>query len=435
MLNFTVKFKIRNKIKYLKAIVSKDMLHLSITTLDETISKIYHKKIRDRLPISLKKLSFHIFYAFKLYLLVRIKNLKMSIYYVVGSEQQNQSKLTIMFIGEKKSLDYLSSILFSEEPKVEFLEEVYIWNIPKKLHSFSKKLDAVFVKTDRFFSRFLKNNGFIILPEWIEMELDISDSLNNIYKNFSKSARDDVRKIKNIEYNYELSTDTSKFEDFYQTIYYPFIIQRYEHLTIPEATNYPEIKAMFENGYLLLVKEKDRIVSGFILVSSGKTAFFTYAGVNLKDGYLSKGAGSALYYFFIKWTKEHDFNLLKFGGARPFFEDGLFQYKKKWGMTAKISNNMFGVFGCKIINSKTKAISDFLINNPFVYIEEGKLKGMIYIKKIVNRDDVQQIWKKYYTLGLSELTIISIQKINDDVKSFVSSNYNGKIIVRENLLA
>ena len=59
---------------------------------------------------------------------------------------------------------------------------------------------------------------------------------------------------------------------------------------------------------------------------------------------------------------------------------------------------------------------------------------MIFVKEIINCDDIQEIWKKYYTPGLSELTIISTQKIDEDIKSFVSSNYKGKIVLKENLL-
>jgi hypothetical protein len=265
------------------------------------------------------------------------------------------------------------------------------------------------------------------------MELDISKPFEEIVNNFSKSSKDDIRKIKNFDYRYELSSNSKLFEEFYQKIYYPFIIGRHGELTIPEATNYNEIKAMFEKGKLLIVKDKERIVSGIIALTTKNNAFFTYAGVETKDDYLTKAAGAALYYFFIEWSKNHDIKILKFGGVRPFLNDGLFNYKKKWGMTVKIYKNMFGIFGIKLLTPNSLAVNDFLEKNPFIYVDNNKLRAIIYTKENLNKDIIKQIWDSYFIMGLSNITIISNQEIEDEIKTFVTSEYGGKISFKENI--
>jgi len=410
------------------------MQQYSSTSLDNSISRIYYEKIYKKLPISLKKLTFQIFYSLKLSILVRIKHLKIPIFSIVGKEKHNHAELKILFCGEKQSLDYLLNIIYSEKPEVEFLEKISIFFLSKKLRKATKTYDMVFVKTDRFFTQYIQKKGFDVLPEWAEMQLDITKPFEELSNKFTKSAKDDIRKIKIIDYKYKFSSDSDIFEDFYHKIYHPFIVSRHEELTIPEATNYNEIKVLFEKGSLFIVQDKDRVVSGFIPLISGSTAFFTYAGVEIKDNYLTKAAGSALYYFFIDWSKKQGFKLLKFGGVRPFLDDGLFDYKKKWGMSVKIYENMYGVFGLKILNKESKAVYDFLINNPFIYIEGNELNGMVFTKDKLDTEVIQQIWKAYYIPGLIKITIVTTQKIDEKVKSFISSEYNGKIMLKERLV-
>lgn len=335
----------------------------------------------------------------KLQFLNRLKNIKVPIY-KVSSKKNN---MNILYLGDKASLEYIASILYSDEPKKQLIGKTYLWNIKKKIKQI-RDIDAIFVKTDRFFTKFLQKKGFIILPEWVEMQLEISQPLDKFFKHVKKSAKDDIRKINNFGFNYESVNNHTEFESFYHDIYLPFILNRHEKLTLPDATNYKEIKNTFEKGNLLLVKDKGEIISGCIIHSHGKTAYFSYAGVKTKSDYLTKGAGSALYYFFIYWAKKHDFTLLKFGGARPFLNDGLFQYKRKWNMTAKISDDMFGIFGFKLENKK---IMDFILDNPFIFIEKNQLNGMIALKEKPSDEEIKENRKKYETPGLTDLKFIS----------------------------
>jgi len=382
----------------------------SINSFGNKISKIYYNNIHMKLPKFLKNITFQIFYTLKISIFVRIKHLTIDVYSIIGEEKNNHAELKILFCGEKSSLNYLSSIIYSDKPKVKYIQKTNIFNLQKKLKFFSNKYDMVFVKTDRFFAHNLQKKGFFILPEWAEMQIEVNNSFKEIFNNFSKSAKDDIRKIKNYDYAYSLSKDFTNFEYFYHEIYCPFILNRHGELTISESTNYDEIRALFEKGLLLTVYDEEKIISGMIPVIYDSTAFFTHAGVDIKSNYLTKAAGSALYYFFIDWAEKQGFKLLKFGGVRPFLNGGLFNYKKKWGMSIKISNMMFGIFGLKIINSESKAVTDFLINNPFVIIEKNKIRGLFFTKDKLDSLNLQEIWKKYNIPGLSGITLVDVQK-------------------------
>ncbi len=409
----------------------KKSLFTSIDNLERKINLVYYKIIHERLPKSLKKICLEIFLFTKILFLSRLKFLNLSMFYVKGIDKLSNKHLRVVVFGNKMVLRYVCSLFF-EKFQTEEIKKIFIWQIKKEIKKINKDADAVFIRTDRFFKKDLKKNGFIVLPEWAEMQLDLNTSLDHIFKRFSSSAKDDVRKIKNIDYHYVWSSSEDSFEDFYHRLYMPYVFNRHKDLAIPESKNYEEIKAIFQKGNLLLVKDKDKIVSGIIIITQGKTVFVEYAGVDVKDNYLSKVAGSALYYFIIKWSKENDFHLIDFGGARPFLEDGLFKYKMKWGMTPNISNKLFGVFGIKICNFKGNPVVKFIENNPLLYIDKDELKALIFVSKKLDRNIVQQIWKKYNIRGISRLTLITTEKVDEKLKTYILSNFKNKISVIEN---
>lgn len=401
------------------------MKSLSLNEIDKKFSDFCYEHVHKHLPRKINKASSKIFYLIKLKFLVRLVDLRSQVHIL------HTKDLTILYIGDKTNLHYISSILSIEEPKKELLGEVFIWGINKKINQYNKNVDIILIKTDRFFQHYLQKKGYIIIPEWMETCLERSEPSEIFFKHVKESARDDIaRKIKRYDFTYEITSDPQKFKVFYDSIYLPFILNRHRKIVLPEAIDYLKIKNMFERGELLLVKEKEEIVAGSIFFTYGKIASLMHLGVKLEPDYLNKGAGSAIYYFFIDWAKKQGFNLIKFGGARPFLEDGLFRYKRKWGLTIKISKDMYGIFGFKFCKNYVKQAIAFMEKNPFIYIEKDKLKAIIFLSEKISIKKIQEIWKKHYTSGLAELIIFTKQDPSPKIKSFVQDNYNGKIVLK-----
>jgi len=352
------------------------------------------------------------------------------VYLVKGKEKNSLVDIKVLFYGDMVSLSYLNSILFSKKPKIEMVDRSFIFNIEKKSCQFSTEIDAVFIKTDRVLSGFLQKKKNFLIPEWIRMELDVSEPLGDIYKRFKRGAKIDIKKIKKYRYSYEISTDPKKLEFFYNKMYLPYISKKYEKIDLPLAS-YNDVKRSFDKGKLLLAKEGDKYVSGVVIEIHNETAYLVFMGVvkfsEVDSYYISRGVGAALYYYSIVWAKENGINTLNFGDNRPFLNDGVFQYKRKWGMRIKLSRVFFGVFGFKLFNY-SEGVQSFLVNNPFIYIDKDQLKAFIFIKKEdpVNNDELQHLLKNYYTPGLTELTINSSQGFTQDIEEKFSLNHQEK---------
>ena len=85
---------------------------------------------------------------------------------------------------------------------------------------------------------------------------------------------------------------------------------------------------------------------------------------------------SALYVFLLDWAHRSRIDRIDLGGCRPFLNDGVLQFKKK--------------FNIRIVNSSRKkilylnpvqltpSVVSFLVNNPVVRSQNGELVGTVF---------------------------------------------------------
>ena len=355
-------------------------------------------------------------------------SIRFSVYLLEGKEKWGGSNLTTLFLsslffGEKELL-YLVDLLYSEEPAKESLGKVFIWKIKSKLNSRIPKADLVFIGLDELLSQFVAKQGFTIIPQWTLFMLDLSKPLpeiNRLSRRKYRLKRDLIR-IRKHKYSHEITHDPAKFEHFYYHMYLPYISKRFGRLALLKG--FRSMKLIFEKGRLLLVKQGTDYIAGNIIVAHNESAFPSFFGV--KEGnieYLKQGALAAVYYFTILWTKERGYEWCDFGHCRPFFNDGVFCYKKRWGMEIRRSKRNRNVFAMKICNFN-RGGQDFLTKNPFVFTNQGKLKGLILATQDhpLTPEEVRSLFETYYIPGLDCLVIVSPQGFTQQAEEFASSH-------------
>lgn len=352
---------------------------------------------------------------------------RLSVYVLIGNEKNSGNKLSILFMGKEIPLFYLSKTLFNDKVEKKKIDEISIWHVNKFLKSYKNNVDMVIINTDRFYSSIIRKFCSVIIPEWISFLLDTSRPLQEIEKSFSRGARNDVKRIKKIGYCYEISDDPDMLLFFYNRMFLPYIKMKYGS-EIP-SSYYEYIKTLLQRDSVLLVKDDDKFVCGGLIEKHGKKAQLPSMGIldgNLE--YLEKSASAALFYFHIIAAKENGINLLNYGDAHPFLNDGGFQFKRKWGMYVTVSNFQFGVFGFRFNNLNNSVLS-FLTNNPFIFLDKDNLNCYIFKdEKMVSSNDIYHLFKSYYTKGVSKFIVVSFKGFSDDVKDFCPDGFKNDIL-------
>jgi hypothetical protein len=350
-----------------------------------------------------------------------------------GKERNVKTDISTLFLGDENSLAYVSKLIYADKPNQVRIGAIFIWNLKKKLDSYSKDVDMVIIKTDLFFSHFLEKKRFLIIPEWIEMSITIPGSLKEFVDTLGSSAKKDIKLIDKFGYSYEISKEDEKLDFFYRKMCIPYLVKRHGQFALLDLIKYSDLKRNFKQGSLLLVKDKDKYIAGSMIVNLKNVAYPAYMGILDDSYYLPRGIGATLYYFPLSWAEKCRINSLNFGNTRTFLKSGDFQYKRKWKMTVNRSKYFFGIYGLMINQNIAKGTMSFLENNPFICANKMKLKGIIFLQQPLTYQKINSLWKKYYTSGFVNLSIFSFHNFNNDIRQYVKSNYKDKIVLIDDI--
>jgi hypothetical protein len=327
---------------------------------------------------------------------VRPKICHTSIFQIKGKTKSLNHDLSTLVFAKEEIVHYFSTLSYSDEPDIKYLGKVTFHSIQSIIEN--AKPDIVLVDANKIFTDFLLSNGFFILPH-IDFVLDISDSWDLIYGKMDRDKRRVIRKIQKLDYTYEVTANFKKFKFFYYNMYLPHITKRYGKSA--NIVSFVEFERLFRKGGLLLAKLNGEYVSGAIFVIHGKTVYIPILSVKEVDKYLAKGASHAALYFLILWAKQHGYKWVDYGSCSPFLKDGLFLYKKSWGMQIRPIEGLDAkIFAIKFCNFK-KAVREFILKNPFIFIDSSKLKGLVMLNS--TPEDLHRI---YIVSGLSGLIVL-----------------------------
>jgi hypothetical protein len=351
-------------------------------------------------------------------------NLHVPAYQLQGKSRWGEDTINTILLGAGRGmLPYILDVIYADKPTKKRLGKIFIGEAKSYSILNSQKADLVFIGLDEIFSRFLSRRGFMVMPEWVMFKLDTTKSLPTGRK--GRGLRDNLRKAMKYGYHSEMTRDPTKFEYFFYHMYLPYADKKYGELSL--VGGFQSLWKIFEKGGLLLVNRENESLAGYLLEMKDKIVSARYVGV--KDGnvhYVEEGALLICYYYTIAWAKENGYEWVDFGYCRPFFNDGPFIHKKRWGMEIMKSNRLTldskAIFGIKVCNYKQDVL-DFFMNNPFIALDEGKLKGHLFSQQDhpLTLEEAQALLKNYYIPGLDTLVITSVKGFTRSAEEFASS--------------
>lgn len=352
-----------------------------------------------------------------LYLLSRIRK---RVWTVKGAEKNSGDDITLIFAGTDINKNYIRHLIFADKFREHYIGKRFLWNILQGQDL--KKLDGsvIVIEVEKEFRKWVPREGSFVIPCWLSGELDLS---NDLASTASTNIKRKIKKIKEKNVRYEIQNGMNDFDNFYRTMYFPYINKRYTDEAV--VWSYEDMKKEFAKCiHLLVLRDNDEIAGTLINIKEEIPRLWVIGIKNGNFGLVKEGAMHAIWYYFFQHFREKGVKRVSLGYTRSFYDDGVLQYKKKWGM--KIAGTSRECFFLKPL-AGSRGVLSFLRNNPFICEEDGLFKGAIFeASECCSQGDLTvKYHRKYIMPGIEELHIFDPENQIGEIKKWKSKNYSG----------
>ena len=293
--------------------------------------------------------------------------------YSLEAASDPDGSMKVIYAGYSKvKLHSFGSYLYSNRPfKIKYLGVSFVFMLGNSRRR-SLNTDILLIETSKFWERFLHVQGGCLIPEWVNMEIDISMPMEKMRVGKNSRFSDVERLIRKHNWEYEVSDSTELRKEFYFNMYLPYV-KKHDKAAI--VGSYNQFIKLLKSGYLLLAKQNGVPLGGALVCCGEGYAVLSWIGVTGGEiKYLKQGVVGALYYFTVLENQRRNYTNYNIGGVGPFINNGLAKYK--YGFMGRykltdVENRDYLRMNCKAVSGHAKK---FLKENPFLCLEDGKLR-------------------------------------------------------------
>ena len=325
-----------------------------------------------------------------------------------GKHKRRGEIIKLLVVGDEESVLYAASLFFQSRPHRVRLGKTFLYGIDLRFSGLFGRIDLVFARTAPVWSSYWERRGYFLLPKWVNFTCDTGNSGDDFLKTRPKLKRDIDSALKK-GFSCEVTKDKETVSFFHKNIYAPHISGRFRELA--RTQSHESARYFSDKGGLLMIKQNGEYAAGAIFARRGDKLLFIMAAPAAQPEKRPGSPGLAMtaaYYFTLRLAKENGCRQVDFGGCLPFFNDGVFHYKRKWGM--EIGRQALApqehAFKTLRLNKTTRGL---LAGSPFVFRDGKNLRGMAFMDspQPATAQEVLTCYKKYWTDGLKTLRIAS----------------------------
>ncbi|HSE84317.1 MAG TPA: hypothetical protein VLB01_07195 [Thermodesulfobacteriota bacterium] len=335
-----------------------------------------------------------------------LKNLLIPLVILRGETRANRRPGALLFAGNEHRTKYISDRFFESKPDRENLCDVFLWNLAPTLKRLRSSADLTVVHIDRFSARVFFDADYLVVPEWVGSMLNVQGNPGNIASR-NHTLKDALRIVRRNKLSHEISRAETDFEQFYHTMYVPFIRSRHGERAV--VRDFYQMRRAFHQGGLIWVLRGKERISGQLFRRQNQVLQVLALGTAKGDlTPIKDGAGTALDLFTINHAKELGCKFIEFGGSRPCLTDGLLRYKRKWGMSLTEQHSFRYDFLIHW-NKFDGMLTSFFANTPLIFRKKDGFAAICVISQDEAVDQIQamKVQTSMWMAGLQELYLIS----------------------------
>jgi hypothetical protein len=312
-----------------------------------------------------------------------------------------------LFVENTDLMGYMLPRMYDDCPAV--LRKWRIWtpSLPRVLRDQSNSIDMCVAVLPLSYEPKFERSAHFKSQMLICSFIDMAGGWGEIKKRFQHNKRQFSNRMdKRPAFECRISKDPKDFDLFYNEMYAPHIQKRFEDLA--DLDSYCHMKDSFDKGFLLVIEEGEKSVAGVLCEVQDGTLFARRTGILHGDEeYIRRGAASAEYYFMLKFALEHGLSRVDLLRSRPFFNDGVYSTKRKWGATIYPDReSRFWVFF--LIPEYSSKVASFFEINPVIVYRDDRMYGLVgwNNEDTPSEKDEKDFSQKYYSPGLDGLMLI-----------------------------
>jgi hypothetical protein len=174
--------------------------------------------------------------------------------------------------------------------------------------------------------------GALIVTRFVCLTIDLPKTWDAFTRTLGSSALDDLRRVRNQGFQVRITRDPACVGEFHSRLHLPTIKSRHGDEAMPASLALLQELLAAENTELIQVFLGERWVSGVLTRKEERGYRLIRLGWLQGDPeLLRRGVIAAVYHASLRRAFELGQQTLILGGTLPYFEDGVFAYKAKWG--------------------------------------------------------------------------------------------------------
>lgn len=249
---------------------------------------------------------------------VRFRDLLPNKVIVSGVERESGERMSMLFSGPPRILDYCANAIFGSDAYVE-----------DRTRNRRKCKPDVIVSIPRASLFTSRNPCSIRSPQWVCQVLELRESWPETVATLRNRLRKEIsRTLRKYGYRVAMSSGSDALSRFKKELLDPSLKIRHGRSAIVarDSQFIRESRDMF----LLDLYYEDSVVAGSLLEYTGDRLAIRKSALQPGSDEL-RGRADVLDYYCLLTAQLLGCGVLDFGLSRPHLEDGTFRYKAKWG--------------------------------------------------------------------------------------------------------
>ena len=232
--------------------------------------------------------------------------------------------IEVLGIGREKLILPLCTRLFGELSIPRAEGQQFTWS-PGGLTDL--ETDLVVAEVHRWMVPRFRRAGWLIVPSSVRWQGDLA---NVPPSEPSRSLLANLAKIRKHGFSLVQVAGLEDWAEFYETMVKPQAQAR--HGSTAWLPSQAFLRRLAQRGTLHMVVENGVRIAGACTIPHGDLLWFPLMGVRHGDPQLlQRGASVAAIALPLEWARTQNYRRIDLGRTGPFVNDGLQQYKRKWG--------------------------------------------------------------------------------------------------------